>query len=65
MPLQEFQQLHWLPDPVHKSEDEFKEFESIYGMETTDGDRSSPKNKGGPSAADIENRPLFVTGMKE
>ena len=36
---EQFQQLHFLPDPVLKDKESYKSFEELYGTSTTDADR--------------------------
>ena len=60
---EQFQQLHFLPDPVLKDKESYKSFEELYGTLTTDADRPSLQSRKFRHPADNQHKRdgLFVS----
>lgn len=49
LPPREFEQLHFIPDPMLGNDGKFKSFDELYGTMTTDSDRPSLKDNPQPT----------------
>ena len=60
---EQFQQLHFLPDPVLKDKESYKSFEELHGTSTTDADRPSLQSRKFRHPADDQHKwdGLFVS----
>ena len=61
MPENDFDQLHFIPDPVKAADGEWKPFHEVHGTETTEDDMPSKTAEGNP-ALDKEHSGLLTVG---
>ena len=61
---EDFEQLHFLPDPVPGTDGKYKDFSELYGTQTTDNHRPGLQNKPQLAENDKAHKELFVAGSE-